>query len=645
MCGIAGCIDLSRSTSTDVLSNLAAKMGEAIAHRGPDDSGVWVDAKTGVALSHRRLSIIDTSTNGHQPMCDASKRYVIVYNGEIYNAPDLKKQLSAVRFNGHSDTEVLLAAISAWGLEKTLQQCNGMFAFALWDTRDRVLHLARDRMGQKPLYYGLINNTVLFASELKALHAHPAFQKSVDPEALALYTRYGYVPEPLSMFKGVHKVEPGCYVTLAINNTPACFKTSTYWSMSAQLNQPTITDQAAATTQLKNTLLDAVNIRMQSDVPLGAFLSGGMDSSLIVSMMQAQSARPVKTFTIGFYEKAFNEAGDGARVAKHLGTDHTELMVTPQDAMKVIPSLPTLYDEPFADVSQIPTFLVSQLARENVTVSLSGDGGDELFAGYNRHFWVSSLWERFGRYPSAVKKPVLALLKALPPRAWNALFAMGSPVLPSKFKLSNPGDKIHKLATMLSHNNPDAMYTDLLSMWRQPNSVLLNTEFANTIPTNDGLSFPDFVHKLLYLDTTQYLPGDILTKVDRASMGVSLEARAPFMDHRVVELAWQLPLSMKAQNNQGKLILRDILKDFIPQSYIDKPKMGFGVPIGDWLRGDLKSWASDLLSPARIQSQGFFDHTMVSKRWHEHVSGKRDWPYPLWNLLMFQAWLDQGALT
>lgn len=645
MCGIAGYIDFQAHATSSELTEIASAMASCLHHRGPDDCGVWVDGHNGVALSFRRLKIIDVSDGGHQPMLSRNERYVLVYNGEIYNYGDLRRELIAagVSFRSTSDTEVLLEAIAYWGLKAALQRCNGMFAFALWDRSEKILHLARDRMGKKPLYYAKMGRYVIFASEIKALCAHPAFRKDIDRNALTLYLRYCYVPEPFAIFKNTFKLQPS--ELLAINgkqNNPS-IKRDVYWDsanmVATALREPFVASETEAKTRLHDLLLDAVRLRMIADVPLGAFLSGGIDSSIVVALMQTLSDNPTKTFTIGFHEQGYNEAQNAAQVARHLGTEHTELYVTPKEAMAVIPQLPRLYDEPFADVSQIPTFLVSQLARQHVTVALSGDGGDELFAGYNRHRWVPLFWSRFGRLPAVIKRPILKLLTSVAPQRWDQYIKLLATVVPKLLKQPNPGDKLHKLARMLQCDCPEKMYFDLVSSWKEPQTVVLNADEPNLCEPH-SIHFPDIIHKMMYFDMVRYLPGDILTKVDRASMGVSLEARAPLLDYRVVEFAWRLPLEAKIKNNHSKYLLKQVLQRYVPHKLIDRPKMGFGVPVGQWLRGSLRDWAENLLDPQRLNEEGFFDVAHIQQKWQEHLSGQRNWQYKMWNILMFQAWLD-----
>ncbi|TAJ34592.1 MAG: asparagine synthase (glutamine-hydrolyzing), partial [Nitrospirae bacterium] len=554
MCGIAGYLTVPRQKSRAELQATVLKMADALRLRGPDDGGAWVDAEAGIALGHRRLSIIDLSLEGHQPMPSACGRYMVALNGEIYNYQDIRRELeqesqgSAVSWRGHSDTEVALAAISRWGIEAAVKRFVGMFAIALWDRAERVLSLVRDRMGEKPLYYGRMGRSILFGSELKALRTHPDFKGEIDRGALALYLRHNCIPAPYSIYQGIYKLPPG--TMLAIPDSQAPFQDPVqYWSAREAAErgvaEPFSGSTEDAIAALDGVLRDAVRHQMVADVPLGAFLSGGIDSTTVVALMQAQSHRPVKTFTIGFNEAGYNEALHAKAVAAYLGTEHTELYVTPQEAMAVIPRLPALYDEPFADSSQIPTFLVSELARRSVTVSLSGDGGDELFAGYNRYSWGRSIWKALGWMPRPLRSALAAVLTRVPPQRWNQIVDTAGFLLPSKLKLRTPGDKIHKLAEIMAVESPEAMYHGLSSHWKNPASVVLGSCEPSTVITNRSLwaDLPDFTQRMMYLDTVTYLPDDILVKVDRASMGVSLEGRIPFLDHRVVEFAWRLPLS------------------------------------------------------------------------------------------------------
>src|SRR5919199_1637723 len=647
MCGILGIWDKSQQLSTDQIWQIVQRMSDTLWHRGPDNGGSWVDTEARIALGHRRLAIVDLSPEGHQPMVSADGRYAIAFNGEIYNFLELRRQLEQLgyRFRGHSDTEVMLAAFSQWGLDAAVRHFNGMFAFALWDRQERVLHLVRDRLGEKPLYYSWLGQTFLFASELKALKAYPNFNPEINRDALALYLRHNYIPAPYSIYQGVYKLPPASILTVQLGEAVA--QPVPYWSAKSiaesGILHPFTGSETEAIAQLDALLRDAVNLRMVADVPLGAFLSGGIDSSTVVALMQAQSTQPVKTFTIGFYEDSYNEATYAKAVAQHLGTDHTELYVTPAEAIAVIPKLPTLYDEPFADSSQIPTFLVAQLARQHVTVSLSGDAGDELFAGYNRYFWGHRIWQQIGWIPYSLRSAVTCALTKRSPQAWNNTFANLHPMLPATFKHQSPGDKLHKLAEVLAVKSPEAMYTGLVSHWKEPEAVVMGSSEPSTVLTNSQAwaNLPDFTQRMMYLDTVSYLPDDILVKVDRATMGVSLEARVPLLDHRIVEFAWQIPLAMKIRKDQGKWLLRQVLYKYVPPSLIERPKMGFGVPIDAWLRGPLRDWAETLLDERRLRQEGFFNPQPIRQKWAEHLVGDRNWQYYLWDVLMFQAWLNE----
>lgn len=655
MCGFAGFLGYGSLDVMDV-SVVSQSMGDAIRHRGPDDSGVWCDASGSVAFVHRRLSIVDLSAAGHQPMTSASGRYVIVFNGEIYSHLDLRRELEQGwrmdrGWRGHSDTEALLAGFDAWGIQGTVERAVGMFAFAVWDKHTRTLTLGRDRLGEKPLYYGWQgsgNSAVfLFGSELKALRAHPAFAAPIDRDALCLYMRHMAVPGSHSIYQGIHKLPPGTLLEVSRNVPDA--QPRTYWSGAAVAQRGVAQPFAGTPTQavdaLEALLKDAVRQQMVADVPLGAFLSGGVDSSTVVALMQAQSARPVKTFTIGFDEAGFNEAVHAKAVAQHLGTEHTELYITPLQAMAVIPRLPTLYDEPFADSSQIPTFLVSQMARQHVTVSLSGDAGDELFCGYRRYTSTQGIWAKLSLLPLPLRQVMAKLVQTIPPAGLNQLGAL----LSAKPGWGRLGDRLHKGAGVMSAGSVDALYHGMVSNWEAPGAVVLRGHEPDTLLTGlaPALAGLSDMERLMALDMLTYLPDDILTKVDRAAMGVSLETRVPFLDHRVVEFAWALPLQYKLryENNSfiSKWALRQVLFRHVPQALIERPKMGFGVPIASWLRGPLRDWAEDLLSEPRLRREGYFNPAPVRKKWAEHLSGQRNWQNQLWNVLMFQAWFAEST--
>lgn len=641
MCGLAGFLDLSPRRSADDLTMLVDRMTQALHHRGPDSGGNWIDAEQGIALGHRRLAIVDLSPAGHQPMVSSCGRYVIAYNGEVYSHDEMRRELAALGrpFRGHSDTEVIVEGCAVWGVEETVRRLIGMFAFALWDRQARCLTLVRDRLGIKPLYWGIHQGMMMFGSELKALRTLPDWDAEIDRGALAAYMRHNYVPAPSSIYRGIHKLPPGHILTLPHNGQP---QVTAYWrcrdvALAAKAGRRSPAD-AEAVTALDNLLHDAVGRRMLADVPLGAFLSGGVDSSTVVAIMQAQSNRPVKTFSIGFTEAGFNEAEHAKAVAAHLGTEHTELYVQPADALAVIPQLPHWYDEPFADSSQVPTYLVSQMTRRHVTVALSGDGGDELFAGYSRYFVGERLWRRLSMLPAPARRMLAAAMTAMPATLWDGLFGM----MPQRWRIPQPADKMQKLAGVIGVNDADGLYRRLVSHWQQPDQIVLNARESRGVLWDDTVArdFPDFVERMQFLDTVTYLPDDILTKVDRASMAVALEARVPLLDHRLVEFAWSLPSHFKIRDGQGKWLLRQVLYRYVPKNLIERPKMGFAVPIGTWLRGPLRDWAECLLAEERLTREGYFDPAMVRRLWREHLSGARNWQYLLWNVLMFGAWLE-----
>ncbi len=645
MCGIAGYLGASAAFDPSSGPDVLRRMGEVIAHRGPDDAGVWVDADAAVGLVHRRLSIVDLSAAGHQPMLSAGGRFVLVFNGEIYNHLELREQLgeAAPAWRGHSDTETLLAGFEAWGLDETIERSVGMFALAVWDRERRELTLARDRLGEKPLYYGWQGGTLLFGSELKALRAHPAFAAPVNRDALCLLMRHNAISAPHSIFQGISKLLPGTLLTLSLAQRDAAPRR--YWDLrrvvADGLAHPFRGSPADAVDELDALLRTAVRGQMMSDVPLGAFLSGGVDSSTIVALMQAQSSRPVRTFTIGVPDQNYQEAEHARAVAKHLGTDHTELEVTPQQALDVIPRLPDLYDEPFADSSQIPTFLVAQMARRHVTVSLSGDAGDEVFSGYNRYVLANTLWRRFSLLPRGGRAGLGRALTAISPSTWDRLRGPVQSRLPAGIGQANVGDKLHKGADVMGARSAEDLYRMLVSHWQDPASVVLGaTEPATVMTTPDLQPRTDgFIHRMMALDTLAFLPDDILVKVDRAAMGVSLETRVPLLDHRVVAFAWSLPLDYKLRGGVGKWPLRQVLYRYVPRELIERPKMGFSVPIDDWLRGPLRAWAEDLLEPGRLAQEGYFAPAPIRRKWDEHLSGRRNWQYDLWDVLMFQLWL------
>jgi asparagine synthase (glutamine-hydrolysing) len=617
-------------------------MAFRLANRGPDEEGVWCDSDKGLALGHRRLSIIDLTPTGRQPMESFCGRYVIVLNGEIYNFDTLRKEMEKenVPFRGRSDTEVVLAAVSLWGVRKALERFVGMFAFTLWDKRERTLILARDRMGEKPLYYGTAGSAFLFASTLKALKAHPSWRGEIDRDAACLFLRHNYIPGPYSIYRGFFKLPPGTYLTLnaAVFSKGAPLpEPENYWSLRYVMEEGGFSEfeegQEEVELHLERLLLDSVKGQMMADVPLGAFLSGGIDSSTVVAMMQSLSSRPVKTFTIGFHESGYNEAEHAKSVARHLGTEHTEMYITHEEALSVVPKLPALYDEPFADSSQIPTFLVCRLARRHVTVSLSGDAGDELFAGYGNYTRCAALWRNIARIPGFVRKRVSA----------DSLESC----LKSLFFRFRGGQKMlrrsMKILRMLSCSSREECYRLFLSQTHEPSAFVAGGSEPTSMlaDTASVLKGADFIRQMQYLDMISYLPDDILVKVDRAAMGISLETRVPFLDHRIVEFAARLPLQMKLEGNTGKMILRKVLYKYVPKELIDRPKKGFSVPMAAWLRGPLKEWASDLLSPAQVEKEGLLRAGSIQEKWKEHLSGKTDWSELLWSILMLRAWLEE----
>jgi asparagine synthase (glutamine-hydrolysing) len=642
MCGIVGFVDLNgeRAAKRDLIGRMTSRL----AHRGPDADGIWQNESGTVNLGHRRLSIIDLSPSGAQPMISADGRYVISYNGEIYNFIDLRSQLEAagLNFRGTSDTEVLLHAVAHWGVEATLRRLNGMFAFALWDGREQLLYLARDRFGEKPLYYGWHNQTFLFGSELKALHVHPSFRREIEPEAVSLFMRFNYVPWPYSIFRETWKLGPAQFLRIKLGVPPP--KPSSYWSLAELIEERKLSTfdprDPGLTSLLDTTLRRAVRMRMVSDVPLGAFLSGGIDSSTVVALMQAQSVRPVKTFTIGFWEGPYNEAKDAEQVARHLGTEHHEVYLSSRDCTDIISRLPDIYDEPFADSSQIPTTLVSEFTRRHVTVALSGDAGDELFGGYNRYFWSARVWPHLRRLPPSIRRHASNVIHRFSPAQLDRMFGFANPLLPSKFKVRGGGEKLHKLAMAMDARSGDELYRGFVSQWHNPEDVVLRGaeppflgEHFDAVPSS-----LDYIERMMYLDTVTYLPSDILCKVDRASMSTGLEARVPFLDLDTVRLAWSLPRATKIHDGVGKYPLRSVLQQYLPKKLFERPKMGFGIPIGDWLRGPLHEWAQESLSEGSLRNGGWFRPEVVHKQWMEHLSGKFSRQHSLWGILIFESW-------
>lgn len=643
MCGIAGFV-AAGPRSPETIATIALRMTNCLAHRGPDDQGLWTDPSIPLALGHRRLSIIDLSPAGAQPMVSANGRYVLVFNGEIYNHPHLRKEFDKYPFAGSSDTEVMLAAFEEFGVTAALHKFNGMFAVAVWDCRDKTLHLACDRFGEKPLYFTFLEWGFIFGSELKSLAAHPSFDRAVDETVIPLYLRFGYIPKPFSIYRDVKKLEPGTCLTIRWPNITAASKPVAYWS-AAETAAKSSRDAfrgtvEEATGELERLLADSVSLRRLADVPLGAFLSGGIDSSMIVAMLQRLGAKPAKTFTLGFSERWYDESTFAREVARHLGTDHTELFVTPAEAMSVIPHLSRIYDEPFADSSQVPVFLVSKLARQHVTVALSGDGGDEIFGGYNRYVWADQIWERIRQYPQFFRSVGGQLLRSISPSGWDRLSAWTR----HRIDVRAPGNKMHKLAGILDAQSQEEIYQRLISQWREPSSVArCLDEQSDAPPIEHWNSVDTFLQRMMLSDTVGYLPNDILVKVDRAAMAVSLETRAPYLDHRLFEFAWSLPDHWKIHEGQSKWLLRQILYRYIPKSLVERPKAGFGIPMGVWLCGPLRDWAENLLDERKIREQGFLNPGPIRQKWKQHLSGRHDWYPQLWAILMFQSWLEDRS--
>ncbi|HJZ58003.1 MAG TPA: asparagine synthase (glutamine-hydrolyzing) [Gemmataceae bacterium] len=643
MCGLAGFWNRSPDRPAQDLRAMARRMADTLRHRGPNDAGTWDDPAAGYAVGFRRLSIIDLSPHGHQPMASDDGRLVLAFNGEIYNHADVRAELGeGRRYRGHSDTEVMLRAFARWGTDGAVRRFVGMFAFALWDRKDRVLTLGRDRLGEKPLYYGRFGDTFLFGSELKALRAHPEFRGEIDRDALAEFMRLGYIPTPQSIYRGIFKLPPGALLTVGAD--PSAAKPVPYWSArTAVLNglaKPMVVPAEEAVERLDAELRRTVREQLVADVPLGAFLSGGTDSSTVVGVMQSLSPRPVKTFTIGFEEAEYDEAAHARAVAKHLGTEHTELYVTAAEARAVVPDLPRLWDEPFADASQVPTYLVSRLAARQVVVSLSGDGGDELFAGYRWYQRSNRLWNQLRWTPRVARHAVAAAIAGIPAGSWDRVLNRLRPLVPARMRRDWTGDRLHKFADLIGDARcVEGVYDGFTSArWAGPDGVVLGARPVD--PACRPADVPDPIHRLMLRDLLRYLPDNILAKVDRASMAASLESRAPLLDHRIVEFACRVPLGMKIHQGRGKWLLRRALHRYVPPALVERPKMGFEVPIDHWLRGPLRDWASDLLSPARLGRDGFLDPRVVRKKLDEHVSGERNWHRHLWRAVVFQTWLE-----
>jgi asparagine synthase (glutamine-hydrolysing) len=641
MCGICGIWDQRARRAPAALVATAQRMADRLRHRGPDAGDLWHDAAAGLVLGHRRLSIIDLSPAGAQPMLSSCGRFAISFNGEIYNFTELRQELEAAgrRFRGHSDTEVIVEGAAQWGVAATVKRLIGMFALALWDRRERTLYLARDRLGIKPLYWAERDGTLLFGSELKSLLASEGFAPALDRDALAAFLRLAYMPGPHTIYRGVDHLPPG---TILIARNGGAPEIRPFWSLEDVAREGQAARFAGteeeAVAELDALLRDAVKRRMVADVPLGAFLSGGIDSSTVVALMQADHPRQIRTFTIGFHEQHYNEAEHAKAVAAHLGTDHTELYIDPAHARDVIPRLPDMYDEPFADASQIPTFLVSEMTRRHVTVALSGDGGDEIFGGYNKYFQMRRLLRTFEALPKGAGSVAAAMIRTVPLDAWSSVARL----IPENRRPPQLGDKMQKLAFVLDGGS-DNFYRLVISQWANAEELVTGAAPPRVLADDRRFTalIPDPVERMQYLDTLTYLPDDILTKVDRASMAVSLEARVPLLDHRVVAFSWRLPPAWKARPGGGKHLLRRVLDRYVPRRLIDRPKAGFAVPIDSWLRGPLRDWAEGLLDPARLKREDILAPAPIAEKWREHLSGKRNWQYLLWDVLMFQAWKER----
>jgi asparagine synthase (glutamine-hydrolysing) len=618
-------------------------MNDAIRYRGPDAGEVWAADGVPLALGHRRLSIVDLSEAGAQPMVSSCGRFVISYNGEIYNADELRPELESKgrQFRGHSDTEVIVEGAAVWGVEATVKRLIGMFAMALWDRRDRVLYLIRDRLGIKPLYWVDLNGLIFFGSELKALRTVRDWRPEVDRNALTGYLRFGYISGPQTIYGDARRLPPGTILTVPSHAPPSLAE---YWSLAEiarQGQEHRLSESEDEAVEALDALLrDAVGRRMIADVPLGAFLSGGIDSSTVVALMRARSNGPIRTFSIGFNETGYDEAKNAAAVARHLGTEHTELYLSPRDALQVIPHLPEMFDEPFADSSQVPTHLVSKMTRQHVTVALSGDGGDELFGGYTRYFRGERLWRAIDATPQPLRSLAARSVRMLSPMAWSTVGkAIPEPRRPVQF-----GEKMHKLAGVLAGDpEASAFYRQVISLWVNPESLVAGGVEPASVHDDESVRrlVPDFAERMQYLDTLTYLPDDILTKVDRASMAVALEARVPLLDHRVVAFSWSLPPALKAGDGTGKRLLRRVLDRYVPRQLVERPKMGFVMPIGGWLRHELRDWAENLLDERRLADDGLLNPGRIRQKWREHIEGRGNWHAQLWAVLMFQSWKER----
>ena len=654
MCGISGFAAPQMKQNASRLKTAIETMNGQLLHRGPDSAGCFIDPETGIALGHRRLAIVDLSETGNQPMASHCGRYTLVTNSEIYNHQAVRAALEqdgyTHPFAGSSDTEVMLAAFSHWGLEKALASFNGMFAFALWDHQEHTLSIARDRIGEKPLYYGLKNGSFLFSSELKALKTHPDWEAGINRAALARYVGLGYIPAPDTIYEGIHKLVPGCWLTLslaALEQGHPSLQPVAYWSVAEAarngLADPFEGSDRALLEETRTRLQDSVSLRLMADVPVGAFLSGGTDSTLVAALAQNVSSKPVRTFTIGFDAANFNEAEHAGRVARHLGTDHAEMYVQPEDLLNVIERLPYLFDEPFSDSSQIPTLLVSEMTRQHVTVALSGDAGDELFGGYNRYNLARDLWAKSSKIPGPLRS---ALAWTLTHTNLNLLDLVGGWANRASGKYGRAGrggQKLQKLGEALGQASQADLYTYLISQEQAPGAIVKG-DGLDSVALFSAVDWPDHdtaLDSMMLFDQLTYLPDDILVKVDRATMGVSLESRVPLLDHELVEWAWRVPMAAKIRNGENKWLLKQLVYEFVPREIMDRPKMGFAVPIADWLRGPLRAWAEELLAEDRLVNEGYFHPGPIRNRWQEHQSGKRDWSAFLWSILIFQAWLQE----
>lgn len=659
MCGLAGFLSAGSCTPGSA-SYLLNGMSANLVHRGPDGCGQWLDSDLGVGLCHRRLAILDLSTAGQQPMASACGRWQMVFNGEIYNHLDLRQQLEqaglAPIWRGHSDTETLLAALSAWGVTSTLPRLNGMFAFALWDRQHSQLVLARDRFGEKPLYYAIARNVqdqplLLFGSELQSLMVHPGYDRTIDRHSTALYFRHSYIPAPWSIHLQTRKLSPGCSLTITSGDLIQGIislqqRERSYWSafVEAQqaLDKPFEGSPEQAVDAVEEALSRSIARQSLADVPLGAFLSGGIDSSLVVSLLQRQSIRPIQSFSIGFDDPEFNEAPYAAAVARYLGTDHTEMIVSGADALSVIPQLPSIYSEPFADSSQIPTVLVSRLARQHVTVSLSGDAGDELFGGYNRYVFANALWSKLHCIPRRFRRGVANLMQGIPASYWQRILEPANRLLPASKKQRNVGERLHKVSAFLASRTPQELYVSLVSQWLKTDGLVVGAQ-EHQSPVLDPalwLEGAGLENQMMLLDTLTYLPDDILVKVDRAAMSASLETRVPMLDPELFTLAWSLPVHQKIASGRGKLPLRALLSRYLPEALIERPKMGFGVPLATWLREELRDWGESMLDPYRLRKQGLLEVAPIQECWKSHQENRSELHYQLWPVLILQAWID-----